>query len=914
MSLFQAREWWGTTQQDAAKTSPDEQDAVETFSSGAMILSNIDNDPSDRVKIVTGSHKGILRVFAPRQREFQVDDLLLETSLEDSQGNPDPILQLASGRFLSNGDGNALAVLQPKSLRVYELRGQGGGDASAPSFLHLTLAYKHTFKGGQLQHFSPYNMCFGPFAGGGPLRKDSICVQSMDCQIAVFEQDKLVFTKQLPPDIHLLPGPVAYLPSNDSLVFSSTDLCLCGYKYENLTSAASATHKTPGQKSTNKEAGGNAPELASDWSILLGEEIKGLNIGRYSSHLYPSQFEILAITDTGFFVINGDRASSWKKNKDVSESSGQHSPLKMQKRLNYHPCSACSYGTSGPYAGRQITDHDSARAERPQNIVIGNHAGMIEVYGSHQVLWAARTPIQPTVVSVECFGDLRGLIAMMDRHGTLSVCYLGTEPPTGAVGALAGSTKPLDYVAMDEEHRRLLKKIREAQSENKSTQRNKLTLRAEVPTRCEYGSTGSSAEQGFSSMKISNASSTGDVLPSICVALQLSYNGSEPINNLSLAIETPIGIRPEQSTYLVERLAAGGTRTVDIVFQALRQGIPQSLKVDVTASYQTQQGEPRISQCMLELPFAMACRIVRPIKNPVYKLTINTNQPPPPALSSFFQDMLGQRCLSDDERTAIEQAGVHVVSLRYYSGADVSILVSKNAGRYRIQGGMLEALWLAATQLVTRLERYFSSAGVSSGSTLEISYDEPLPLADFFRYIDSHFSARTQLASLRSQLNDRAAQFRSVQKRLLVRFRDRNPAPLSSLDKMLSSTHEELVQLADKAEECYSSIASSRNGLQCVIRLVALLIKLKYRMPEDDYNVLSDHLMPQVEDNNEQGWEERCDAALSYFLRNYLGVPQQARASNRVELPADTSELKNRIAILCDKLDRLGGKFESQTS
>ena len=52
------------------------------------------------VKIVTGSHKGLLRVFAPRKQGFQIDDLLLETSLTDSQGEGEPILQLLAGHFL----------------------------------------------------------------------------------------------------------------------------------------------------------------------------------------------------------------------------------------------------------------------------------------------------------------------------------------------------------------------------------------------------------------------------------------------------------------------------------------------------------------------------------------------------------------------------------------------------------------------------------------------------------------------------------------------------------------------------------------------------------------------------------------------------------------------------------------------
>lgn len=93
----------------------------------------------------------------------------------------------------------------------------------------------------------------------------------------------------------------------------------------------------------------------------------------------------------------------------------------------------------------------------------------------------------------------------------------------------------------------------------------------------------------------------------------------------------------------------------------------------------------------------------------------------------------------------------NVMSFRYYNGVDVSILVSKNAGtnnyyrihqrymflgRYRIQSNELEALWLITDELCYRLQ---NGPNIEN---LEITYTEPLPLADFFESIDHHFSVR----------------------------------------------------------------------------------------------------------------------------------------------------------------------------
>jgi Bardet-Biedl syndrome 9 protein len=85
MSLFQAREWWGTRAGEQ-----------EEFDKGCLCLGNVDNDASGDDKVVVGSFQGMLRVYYPKQPDFSVQDLILEEDLS-SHG---PILQLLVGRFV----------------------------------------------------------------------------------------------------------------------------------------------------------------------------------------------------------------------------------------------------------------------------------------------------------------------------------------------------------------------------------------------------------------------------------------------------------------------------------------------------------------------------------------------------------------------------------------------------------------------------------------------------------------------------------------------------------------------------------------------------------------------------------------------------------------------------------------------
>lgn len=55
---------------------------------------------------------------------------------------------------------------------------------------------------------------------------------------------------------------------------------------------------------------------------------------------------------------------------------------------------------------------------------------------------------------------------------------------------------------------------------------------------------------------------------------------------------------------------------------------------------------------------------------------------------------------------------------------------------------------------------------------------------------------RGQARKVGEQLEARARLFRSVQKRLLLRFRDKNPAPLNQLDALMDDTYHALADLA----------------------------------------------------------------------------------------------------------------------
>lgn len=62
----------------------------------------------------------------------------------------------------------------------------------------------------------------------------------------------------------------------------------------------------------------------------------------------------------------------------------------------------------------------------------------------------------------------------------------------------------------------------------------------------------------------------------------------------------------------------------------------------------------------------------------------------------------------------------NMVSFRYPGGQEVSILVSKNSGRYRLQSGCLEAMWLV-------LQVSTCGWNLEAASSEQHSYKQPMP-------------------------------------------------------------------------------------------------------------------------------------------------------------------------------------------
>ena len=811
-----------------------------------VAVGNLDNAPDGSNKIAVGSYAGLLRVYNPHQPGYQVEDLMMEVQLGA------PILQLAVGRFLANSKHITLAVLHPRSLSVHSL--SSGSVGKDTTHFKLAKAYEHALER------PARSMVHGSFGGG--YDHDQVCIQSMDGQLIILDHDRVVLERKL--SRFLLPGALAYSPESDLFVTVSSRMEVDGYKFATLGASPQG-----GQKAH------------PDWSVVVGEDVVSLQLGRLARK--PGTSALVATMTSGKNQL--DIVVVAAHTLLIVQEGGA---IRGQKRLDYSPLCATLYPCAEKQQGPGGVDNPRAPWVNVDNLIIGSQTGVLFIYREMELIWSARLSSPAAALRVRPFAGQPGLILSLTFDGTATISYLGTDPPSGAV---VSEAKELNYEEMDEEHRRLLQMIRDSSSAGKVEPADGLTLRAQVPP------TSDKADEEDPS-----------VVSTLAMRVFVSYAGSVTLENVTLVATCAPPLYLTADTVVLPSLACGN-RTPTIVpftFRARTHELPVSLTATIIATYTTPAGEPRCAACEVLLPFSMIAEPVPPIKASAYKITLETNRAPPP-LATLFEDLLAKQPRMLE---AMNAGGGTALSVRYQCGLDATVLVSKNSGRLRVQSSSFEGLWLFADELVRRLTTFHLQRGQqgSSEEPYAVLYAEPLPLQEYFELIDEHLRCRIALAALYDELTMRAQQFRVVEKRLLVRLKDRNPAPLQNLELLFEGTYQQLLHLADETDVAQQQLQFHGARLAAGTRLLLLLLRLRFGLNAEEAELIAAYLSPVVDETPDQGWEERTDAAVTHLLRTALSKDssKEGRSFGTVQLarPADASKLKKHITLVADRLHK----------
>nr|XP_061789353.1 protein PTHB1-like [Nerophis lumbriciformis] len=814
----------------------------EEFDQGCICVGDVDNSGTGHDKVVVGSYMGMLRIFSPHSsKAAEGAQSSAEAQLLEVHLQ-NAIIQVELGKFVSCSDLLHLAVLHPRKLSVYSVLGTTGNVGHGDQY-QIKLVYEHN-----LQR-TACNMTYGTF--GGVTGHHSLCIQSMDGMLMFFEQDSYSFGRFLPG--FLLPGPLCYNPRTDSFLTVSSARQLESYKYETLAVATEAESRQDPEQPLKT----GSKRLTPDWTLILGEQALDISVPCFSHSAM-------------FIFVLGERNLYCLRDNGL---------IYFMKKLEFNP--SCFL----PYA---------SLSNGSTNLLLGNHTNMLLVYQDVTLKWAAQLAFVPVALRVANFPDLKGAVVSLSWDGHLLCSYMGTDPSFFSTPKV--DAREVDYEQADAEMKQLYKFIREASRTQdilpKGENEENVTVTACVSSNMDIPSQALIQDMA------------GFPVPSVNVKVTVKANSVLASSRLIVGVQPPLAVTQDQ--FVLEPLGVGSSTSV--VFSAFLNGRypPADLSGDITLSYSTPtefnpKGVPHVHQSQFKLPLALVCTSSSPSKSSVFKITVDTNQPPVD-LATIFPEFAAQS--EDNEGNGL--------ALRFLPGGVVTVLASKTSQRYRIQSDAFEDMWLVTNELVHRVDHHFSALGVDD---FKKSFSGPPPLKDYFLSIDHHFQLRVSAQKYQDLLSERAAQFRAIQRRLLTRFKDKTPAPLQNLDTLLDATYTQVMSLAEAAEENACQLEEAFVRLRSSTQLLVLLLSLWQGLTPEQSNILEASMLPLLQDTPQLGWEECCDAAVSHLLRTCLSRSPKEQATTLAQaggavltLPQDTTRLKKHITLLCERLAK-GGRL-----
>ena len=146
-----------------------------------------------------------------------------------------------------------------------------------------------------------------------------------------------------------------------------------------------------------------------------------------------------------------------------------------------------------------------------------------------------------------------------------------------------------------------------------------------------------------------------------------------------------------------------------------------------------------------------------------------------------------------------------------------------------------------------------------------------------------------------------------IQKRLLNRFKDKNPSPLNNLDFLLSHTYSQIIQVTNQVDNQRDQLARSAASLS---NLIEILIKLTVlgaseKVTEEQQTLLRQILTPEIDDSNgaEMSWEDIMYINTAHLLRTCFAKKKQDTAGiTSLEPITSTERLKKQFAAVLDRI------------
>lgn len=666
--------------------------------------------------------------------------------------------------------------------------------------------------------------------------------------------------------------------------------------------------------------------LLPTWTFNLGEDVVGIEVcATYKTSSAPRSFS----------SASNRNNEGWRTMVGWGKATPSHGSVEaIQTRTSdivvlclYHlyvfsSAGACMFAQKLDVEGISLKSYPVSRCE-VDNILVGTAIGSIDVYSNYELVWSAKIPSTAALaLGVGTMCGTEGMIVVLGEDQRITVSYLGTDPVETPLKLLESRVQ--QYGEMVDEIESLSSVVKEVDNQMK---------RIGINNKGRKNLQGSSPSSGSSSVTMPSKkkrnvedgtvdSSEGSVSAGVGaeedkerIKVQVSfsnvvregqYNAVKTTIRIFLGPCTPVectvsdvlvqfqAARPLQCTPSAFRLDVleKGTPWEGVVDIAPYNDeavmmIPSSLQLLVvvsgavdpfpiptsfTSSSRMGNVSPPnsnifFSQRRYVLPFSLVATPTEvAAKSMACSLQLNTEKAVPPSLLELFRDFSSMGSFTEN-----------TLGVEYSNGEKAVVLVSKNAGRFKVKSTTMEGLWLLFSALLSHIQDYYHV----QGETVETELPDLIPLLEYQSVIRKHQAIRKEVEVGEARLEQAAAFYRLAEKRLLSRLIETNPCNTNALELLLTESNFIIQQAMERIALAKSRLLQAAAMLNACSQLfcTCLEVKCKTTITPREVSVLRALFQCRISDDMNEIWEESVYEVLRSWRRRIEGSSEPAPLS-----------------------------------
>lgn len=309
--------------------------------------------------------------------------------------------------------------------------------------------------------------------------------------------------------------------------------------------------------------------------------------------------------------------------------------------------------------------------------------------------------------------------------------------------------------------------------------------------------------------------------------ISVAFNGPKA-TNIKLNIVSPVFVCAKQDSVTIPSLSKSDKNAnITLNFHINRLIFPTDLKVTVHYSYTIEnvsKGENLLhsNSVDFQIPLQVLLRPCAASTTTTYNFTVKTNQPAVSILE-LFSDL---KNIDSGDPFDSKKRGFQL-----HNGIEVSLIVSKTAGNYRIHSNHIEALNFFCNQLIERLSEKFEY-------NVEFASDDEIQTKEFFQRAKSHYELFKKRKLEYEELKKYTNLYTETQKNLLSKFKEKTPPNLDNLDFLHRHVYKSVIKCTTNIEELNKKYAEETLNLVMATEVLVNQIRIILKMNDDEYEVL----------------------------------------------------------------------------